>query len=458
MESKVAQQSVSFNVLTYEPPIGQSPPNRLFFKHRYFRASVFLITCLLSSLVTQIFFEYTTLRRFLCVGEDPEVRLCALFGILQFFVFIGLAICGFSFDILGPWITGLVGCILFLTGWIGHMILSLQSISTTLFFVSTFFIVFPCFSLGDLFPKYRGLAISLVVASQTTGIVVAPLLLGSSNDITYEYDVFMCFAIAFIPVMIAYLLCVPWSRWAINSNSTNPLSLSDDSAASRDIWFSKHPDFVESSGNAIDIENLDNPKNAASGNWLTEFWIFTAYHTLQLLQDGYFPKVVSAVGEKISIFQGHILITEGAFGTLFGLAVDKTKTLPICVGLISMVRLIVNPPLFYFFLQMTFAYGLALIEYTNVQYLTSILYVISHSYIHTAKYTYIAEIFPPKKFGRFAGLVGSVSGSLALANIAILSHSVFILLAYIAVGGISLLLVLFLWERQLKGIHYRRNR
>lgn len=364
-------------VLTYEPPIGQSPPAYLFFKQRYFRALVFLLMCLFNTIVYTGWQHFAIMLyrsgayRWQC-SESELKKLKSLedpcegaqTNSVQALLRVGLSsefICGvfagLSLDHLGPWFTALLGCVSFFLGWMG-LVYSTQKFQAyipamVLLAGSVNFVAFPCLSLGDLFPEYAGLAVSLVVAAQTTATAVAPVMVlvwDSYPEYSYGHIIWGYLAVAFFPVASLYLLCVPWSRLTVDPLS----SIEDHSAAVGDSdahsGTKGHPEIehpqkeqeVLATTSHVGISHATiEEMSFLSQITSVEFIMFTVYYVIQVLQFSYYPSTVQPqYGSEMSNFSGWALTSQGLFGALFGLVVDKTKTLPICVVLVLMVRII----------------------------------------------------------------------------------------------------------------------
>lgn len=481
--------------LLYEYPVGRSPPAYLFFKNRYFRAVIFCLMCLVN---TSVYYGWQPYSKMLyrsgayrwkcdqsslhdidsyCQPQRESVQ--ALFQIALSSEFIFGVFAGICLDHLGPWLTSLFGSFSFFLGWI-CLIYSSQSYQMYIPGIilqagAVNFIAFPCLCLGDLFPKFSGLAISLIVAAQTSSTAVAPIMkLVWDNHLHYSFShiVWGFLGVAFFPLTFLYLLSVSWSRINIQSqeipddsptssaNGTHTENPAEENFISESVTNLSNADLIESvekqsNVNRMGLGVIEKAKSKVDlaptvdtiSLWRQmlslDYILFTLFYILQLLQYGYYPTTVDVeYGAKISDFQGYVLPSQGIIGILFGLIVDRTKTLPICILLIFM---------------MSGAYVTGLIRSTGLQYLTSCLYVISNSYIYTVKYTYVAEMYPPTHYGVLVGTMGCIAGAIGLINIPIVNADNYTAtcIAYIVVGGVALFLVTLLWYRQKKGIHYK---
>lgn len=381
------------NVLAYEYPPDQPPPAYLFFKNRWFRGTVILLMCLFNTI---IYYGWQPFQKMLyrggayrwlcdpleeneyCPAQYSSVQTLYTTALSSEFVFGAFA--GVSFDYLGPFLTAIFGCTAHLLGWIclacssqtvqfyiPAMILSAGSVN---------FIAYPAFCLADLFPRWPALSLALVVAAQTTCTLVAPVmkvfwdahLSYSFRDIITGY-VLVCF----LPLTFFFLLSIPWRRPNNStkdskpedktveeltpedktgdhhvSGSTEPRSsechyvstLSASSVVPPLSELSSPPTSKKSDSSCISVTRTPWQRFCSAMHLIVtpDYGLFTLYYLLQSLQYGYYPQPVEKRwGASISDFQGWLLGTQGVFGALFGVLVEKTTTLPICFGLVIAV-------------------------------------------------------------------------------------------------------------------------
>lgn len=412
-----------------------------------------------------------------------------LFIIAQSCEFIFGVVAGVSLDKLGPFFTGSVSLIMHLTGvllFIYSKETMVAYVPATIFFAGAINMsCFPMLALADMFPKWKSLMMSIIVAAQLVATMMSPVLKAIWDlhpNWTFRTVFGGYLAIIFLPLGICYLLSLPMSRAdlapgddeadvsaieiatveeASNSAAAKAAAAADQPAATTaDEVLVKVSDTLEQASSKdkqvdgqLDQQTeqsfivIDGRKRRKTYNIWQQFAsmdyiMFALWYILQIVIYGYYPTtVLDEAGKNVSDFLGYIGPSQALFGVLLGLIVDYTLTMPIAFSINVMIALV---------------YFLALIRSTPLEYITAILYTISNSYIYTTKYTYIGEMYPARGWGTLIGTMGAAAGFMNLVNIPIQNLNAYIstCIAYGVIGGSSILILLWLWSRSRKGINY----
>lgn len=434
------------------------------FRNRWFKAAVFLLMCLANTIVYFGWSHFSKMLyragayQWLCSPDDTasesghycekqKLRVATLFEIGLSAESVLGAGAGYCYDVIGPGLTAVCGCIFSIIGW---LFLGFSNQSAQMYIPGMIclagavnFIAYPAMSLTKDFPNWSGLVISLVVAAQTTGTLVAPVMKlawDKNLHLSYIQVIGWYIGFVFLPLAILYVLCFPLTlkkREALEE----PTSVRKENSG---VKLLDKEDGIAIKG-SFEPSEVRTVPTLWSQLKTVEFGLFSLYYVLQALQFGYYPPTVDQeFGARISDYQGYMMPFQGLFGALFGLLVQKTTTLPICLLLIVMMSL---------------AYITATIRIDNVQLVTSVLYVVSNSYYYAVKYTYVSEMYSPDHFGSINGLIGCISGIIVLLNIAVRNANNYIATcyAYFGVGIFACVIVGVLWWRKQKGIHYRND-
>lgn len=389
--------------------------------------------------------QYNSVNNLLIVAQSCEY----IFGVIA----------GISLDRLGPFITGSVAIVMHLVGVILYMYSRQQVVAyvpATIFFAGAINMAcFPMLALADMFPKWKGLVMSIIVAAQLVSTMMGPVLKAiwdANPRFTFKGVFGGYLAFCFLPLSVFYILCLPMSR--------PDLAPEEADVSGHDIEIAHH-EVAQPAGAVKSAESPNSAHDIVSDSFIVvdgrkrrrrytlwqqfasiDYIMFALWYIINIILYGYYPTtVLDQAGKNVSDFLGYIGPSQAVFGILLGLIVDYTLTMPIAVALNVMVTVL------YFF---------ALIKSVGMQYLTAVIYTISNSYIYTTKYTYVGEIYPKKDWGTLIGTMGAAAGFMNLINIPIQNANAYVstCIAYGIIAGFCLFILMWLWNRNRKGINY----
>lgn len=420
-----------------------------------------------------------------CQAQQDAVG--ALYSVASGCEYISAAVGGVLLDHLGPRKTAIIGEI---TWAVGTLCLAFASdsariypLAMALLGLSVNITCFPSLTMLEMFPKWKGLMVAVMLGSQNAATGIPPVLYKIMQVTNCSLrDLWLIYLVAiWVPVTLLYAIALPGNhnfRALLRLQRKEMLAQQGDPATAHaataheathrhhvaaraesdkastsdgeDDAFTHRSREVErdvsTRSSSTDIEvghaswaefftsisNIDVP---SFGLWFLLMMLIFAYPATVMRQ---------AFGDAISDYNAYFMPTQAVWAFVVGLMCDFLPT--------THVMMYINAVL-------TFVFACSLAPHvTWLQYLSTTVFTIIQCAIFEVKFTYTTEMFDPYNMGKIVGVFGVLGGVGTFVNIPIAKIETFkyVFITYLVLNPILGLLALYLRRRQKKGVCYKQ--